>query len=57
MFQFGNDDAMCLCGYPFVLEIKDDMDNRLIITVSLPIRGDKGENISGTENKKRNISF
>ena len=52
MFQFGNDDAMCICGYPFILEIKDDMDNRLIITVSLPIRGDKGENISETENEK-----
>lgn len=52
MFQFGSDDAMCICGYPFILEIKDDMDNRLIITVSLPVRGDKGENISETENEK-----
>lgn len=52
MFQFGNDDAMCICGYPFVLGIKDDEGNRLIITVSLPVRGDKGENIIETENEK-----
>lgn len=32
MFQFGSDDSMCICGYPFVMEIKDDMDSRLIIT-------------------------
>ena len=52
MFLFGNDDAICSYGYPFVLSINDDMDNRLIITVSLPIRGNKGENIIETENVK-----
>lgn len=52
MFQFGSDDAICTCGYPFVLKINDDMDNRLIITVSLPVRGDKGGNIVETENEK-----
>lgn len=52
MFQFGGDNGMCTCGYPFVLDINDDMDNRLIITVSLPVRGDKGENIIETGNEK-----
>lgn len=52
MFQFGGGNGMCTCGYPFVLDINDDMDNRLIITVSLPVRGDKGENVIETGNEK-----
>lgn len=51
MFQFG-DDAVCTDVAPFVMEIKDNMDNGLNITVALPRLGEKGSDVDETADEK-----